>query len=163
MVQKGAPPCSAIVFFLLLPLCLAAQTGTGPSDPENLVGATLEDLLSRAGPPQSVYPVRGLEPWQDDVVFVYPSLDVYLFKDRVWQVSPRSAYRVTTGDTRLQAEAALGTGFTEIPGPGEGEYALVYAFSRRPWPLALRVNIRKAAAEGGADTVTSLYIYRSDF
>ncbi|MDR1212375.1 MAG: outer membrane protein assembly factor BamE [Spirochaetaceae bacterium] len=169
--RKGALAGAAVLhFLLLLPLCLAAQTppgnppyGTpgnppGSSGPESLIGATLEELLSLAGPPHSVYPVRGLEIWQDDVVFVYPSLDVYLFKDRVWQVSPREAYRVTTGDTREQVEAALGPVFTEIPGAREGEYALVYVFSDRPWPLALRVHFRR-----GADAVAALYIYRSDF
>jgi hypothetical protein len=159
---------SAFVCLLLLPLCLAAQTPPGNSldqgpensSPESLIGATLAELLAREGTPRSVYAVRGLEAWQDDVVFVYPSLDVYLFKDRVWQVSPREAYRVKTGDTRASAEAALGPGFTQIPGAREGEYALIYAFADRPWPLALRVNFRKGL-EG--DTVSAIYIYRSDF
>jgi hypothetical protein len=166
-----SPLFFALVFLLLLPLFSAAQTqpGNSPgrrpeiSDPESLIGATLEELLSRAGTPQSVYAVRGLEAWQDDVVFVYPSLDVYLFKDRVWQVSPQEAYRVKTGDTRAAAEAALGQDFTQIPGPGEGEYALVYVFQDRPWPLALRVNFRKGIDGLRADTVSALYIYRSDF
>jgi hypothetical protein len=167
--RKGALSGAAVFFFLLLlPLCLAAQIqpGNSPggtpdiSGPESLIGATLEELLSLAGPPQSVYPVRGLELWQDDVVFVYPSLDVYLFKDRVWQVSPLAAYRVTTGDTRERVEAALGPVFTEIP-VREGEYALVYAMSNRPWPLALRVHFKRGIA--GPDAVSALYIYRSDF
>jgi hypothetical protein len=157
---------SPFVFLLVLPLCLAAQSPAGGAaeipSPETLIGATLEELLSRAGTPLSVYAVRGLEAWQDDVVFVYPSLDVYLFKDRVWQVSPRAAYRIQTGDTREQVEAALGPGFAEIPGAREGEYALVFTFSNRAWPLALRVNLRGGSG-GRPDTVWALYIYRSDF
>jgi hypothetical protein len=170
---RGAA-CFSPLFFalaLLLPLLAAAQTPPGNptegrpeiSDPESLIGASLEELLARAGTPRSVYAVRGLEAWQDDVVFVYPSLDVYLFRDRVWQVSPQEAYRVKTGDTREAAEAALGQGFTQISGPREGEYALVYLFQDRPWPLALRVNFRKGIEGIRADTVSALYIYRSDF
>jgi hypothetical protein len=113
------------------------------------------------GAPQSVYAVRGLEVWQDDVVFVYPSMDVYLFKDRVWQVSPREACRVGTGYTREQVEEILGRAVNELPGGEEGEYALVFAFSDRPWPLALRVNFKRGT--GGNDTVWALYLYRSDF
>ncbi|MDR0389625.1 MAG: hypothetical protein LBH73_06100, partial [Spirochaetaceae bacterium] len=148
-----------------LPAQTQPSSGFRPEirDPEGLIGATLEELLAGAGTPQSVYAVRGLELWQDDVVFVYPSLDVYLFKDRVWQVSPSEAYRIKTGDTREQVEAALGPGFTEIPGGREGEYALVYVFSGRPWPLALRVNLRRGVVGGRADTVSALYIYRADF
>ncbi|MDR0876806.1 MAG: hypothetical protein LBN21_02045, partial [Treponema sp.] len=85
-----------LIFLLLLPVLppLWAQSdtpaGTGETDLSELIGLTLAEVLDRFGAPESVYAVRGVETWQDDVVFMYPDRDLYIYKDRVWQLGVSS-------------------------------------------------------------------------
>jgi hypothetical protein len=110
----------------------------------------LAELLNRFGPPRAVYPSRGDEPWQDDVVFEYNEGDFYVFKDRVWQVSVKMAYNIRIGDPKPAALLVLGDDARDL-----GDYAL---FSLPPdgWPLTLRINFN-------AGTVSAIFIYRPDF
>jgi hypothetical protein len=125
-----------------------AETG---SDPAALIGLTLGEVLARFGTPQSVQTVRGLEEWQDDVVFVYADRDLYIYRDRVWQLGLKEAYGIRTGDPQgavslvlgEAAEAHAGYVLADLPG--------------RSWPLTIRVNLDSAGR------VTGLFIYRSDF
>lgn len=126
-------------------------------DPAALIGLTLGDLINRFGMPQSVYAVRGLEDWQDDVVFVYPLGDFYVFRDRVWQLGLKSAYGIRIGDPRAAVELVL------------GDRAEVFAdhfllsLPGKSWPLMLRVNVGGAANGGSAGAVSALFVYRPDF
>jgi lipid II:glycine glycyltransferase (peptidoglycan interpeptide bridge formation enzyme) len=119
-------------------------------DPASLIGLNLETLFSRYGTPESVHAVRGLEPWQDDVVFVYNDWDLYIYKDRVWQLGLKSAYGVSLGDRR---EAVLLTA---------GEKAQVFdgyvlfPLSGHSWPLVLRANLDSSGL------VSAIFVYRSD-
>ena len=85
-----------LLFFLSLPL-LPAQ---GSADELSLVGITLNELILRFGVPRSVSAARGLEEWQDDVVFEYGDRDYYVYKDRVWQVALKAAMGLKAGDSR---------------------------------------------------------------
>ncbi|QQO08934.1 hypothetical protein [Breznakiella homolactica] len=149
------------VFFVMFPgRVLSAQdtekTETIPAgersgiDPLLLIGADLNGIIRQFGIPESVYAVRGLEPWQDDVVFVYPPLDIYFFKDRVWQVATVSGFGIRTGDPRERVSEVLGTPLRDEEG------YLVFSLPGRAWPAALRVNF-----SGGS--VSGLFVYRSDF
>ena len=119
-------------------------------DPGTFIGLTLADLIRVLGAPRSVYPVRGIEEWQDDVVFVYDEGDFYIIKDRVWQIGLASAYRIQAGDSR----AAVSLYFGEALSSGE-DYA-IYPLKGQHWPLALRCNFDSAGR------VTAIFIYRSD-
>jgi hypothetical protein len=137
---------------------LWSQDAAAPMDPQSqedpsaLIGLTLEALITRFGPPQSVYALRGLENWQDDVVFVYPLGDFYVFRDRVWQLGLQSAYGIRVGDPRAAAELALGDGAENF------EDHILLSLPGKGWPLAFRVNL---SAEGGG--VSALFVYRPDF
>jgi hypothetical protein len=143
-------------YALLLILWLAgavpgwSQSETA-SDPALLVGLTLESVFSRYGPPKSVYTVRGLEAWQDDVVFEYDEGDFYVYKDRVWQLGLKSAYGITLGAHRAEVVLVLGEGDQNF------DDHILYSLPSRSWPLTLRVNLNAAG------TVSALFIYRSDF
>jgi hypothetical protein len=130
-------------------------------DPAALIGLTLEALVNRFGPPQSVYALRGLEEWQDDVVFVYPQGDFYVFRDRVWQIGLKSAYGIRIGDPRSAVELALGD-----KAEGLGDHVLV-SLPERGWPLMFRVNLAGSTVAGSAGgrggTVSALFVYRPDF
>jgi hypothetical protein len=138
---------------VLLASALPAQTGTGPvpEDPVLLIGLSLDTLVFRYGPPQSVYAVRGLEEWQDDVVFVYNDWDLYIFQDRVWQVGLKSAYGIFLGDPQGVAPLILGEEVRNFEG------YLLYSLPPRSWPIQMRMNLD---AQG---RISAIYIYRSDF
>lgn len=121
------------------------------SDPSVWLGATLPQILGSFGAPQAVYSVRGPEPWQDDVVFVYDAVELYWFKDRVWQVRCNAAYGVRFGDSKENVVAALGEPLQRL------ESDFVYQRPSRAWPLRLRL---KFGESGG---VTDFYVYRADF
>ncbi|GHV63376.1 hypothetical protein AGMMS49587_13220 [Spirochaetia bacterium] len=123
-------------------------------DPAALIGLTLEALINRFGTPQSVYAVRGFEQWQDDVVFVYPQGDFYVFRDRVWQLALQSAYGIRVGDPRAAVELVLGD-----KAEGFGDHFLL-SLPGRGWPLMFRVNLGAGTA---ADRVSALFVYRPDF
>ncbi len=120
-------------------------------DPSSFLGATLSQVLETFGAPKTVHSVRGPEAWQDDVVFVYEDLDVYWFRDRVWQVRADSAYGLKAGDTRELAISLLGEPLHRL------EDAFVYQLPSRAWPIRLRVGFD---AEG---RLTKLFVYRADF
>jgi hypothetical protein len=138
----------------MLPVLLwpQAQADTLPreNDPASYIGYSLEDLLRRFGVPRSVYAVRGLVEWQDDVVFVYDEGDFYIIKDRVWQVGLKSAYLIQAGDTR----PAVFLSFGEALASGE-DYA-IFLLRGQHWPLAWRCNFDSNGR------VTTIFIYRSD-
>lgn len=121
------------------------------ADPAALIGISLEELITRFGVPDSVHAVRGLEEWQDDVVFVYGSRDFYIFKDRVWQLGLKSFSGVGVGARRDMIALMLGEG-VEI----RGDHALL-PLTGRPLPLVLRFNTDRR------DMVSAIFIYRSDF
>jgi hypothetical protein len=129
---------------------------TGQALPEAVkeaayIGMKLDELIVRYGPPRSVYASRGLELWQDDVVFVYGEGDFYIFRDRVWQAGLRSACGVSVGDFKPAVVLTLGGEAAD-----EGDYIL-FPLPPAGWPLMLRVNFNAAGR------VAAIYIYRPDF
>jgi hypothetical protein len=144
----------AAAFFRLPAQNSARNTPGEPgtvSAPESLIGLTLEGLYSLFGPPKEVYGVRGAEEWQDDVVFVYPQGDFYVYRDRVWQLGLGAARGVRVGDPRPAALLALG-GEAE-----EHDDYLLLPLREGSWPMSLRVNL------GDSGLVTAIFLYRSDF
>ncbi|GHU87269.1 hypothetical protein FACS189476_02430 [Spirochaetia bacterium] len=147
-----------VLFFIIFiggaaPALWPQETAGGADDPSALIGLTLEALLNRFGIPQSVYAVRGLEDWQDDVVFVYQAGDFYVFRDRVWQIGLKSAYGIRVGDPRAAVELALGDKAEVF------EDHFLLSLPGKAWPLMLRVNLSGPAGAG----VSALFIYRPDF
>jgi hypothetical protein len=143
-----------LVLFLGTVMNLHPQDAAGDAfggEPADFIGLTLQQLLDRYGAPQSVYAVRGLEEWQDDVVFVYGAGDFYIFKDRVWQLGLKSAYKIKSGDSRQVALLVFGEDTED-----NGDH-IIQVLKGRNWPMKLRCNFDSAGK------VTGLFIYRSDF
>ena len=160
-MMKGRTPLFVtllvILLFLLLPYLAAQGYPDGASGIKadtgsiNLVGITVDELIRRFGAPRSVYAVRGLEEWQDDVVFVYEQGDLYIYKDRVWQVGLKSAMGIKAGDTRGAVSMILGSA-AETRGN-----SLFYPVNEFPWPLMLRCEFDSSGR------VQVIFIYRTDF
>ena len=141
--------------FLLL-LCalpqLHSQTqeSSAEADPVSFVGLSLDELLSRFGTPRAVYASRGLEEWQDDVVFVYEQFNFYVHRDRVWQVRLRTIRGINIGDPRGVLSLILGA---QLSTRGN---SMFYPLNDRPWPLMLRFDFDSAGI------VEAIFIYRTD-
>jgi hypothetical protein len=137
---------------MLWPLPSLAAQERPLSDGENAVGFTLKEVFSYYGQPDTVHAARGYEEWQDDVVFVYDSLklDVYIYKDRVWQVCVQSALSLKKGDRKAAALLALGNGVEVRDG------YLLYHYPNSVWPKYARFNL------DATDRITTIYIYRPD-
>jgi hypothetical protein len=150
--MKSAAGPGRTLFVLLLWLFGGVSAfSQSAADPSQLVGMTLESVFSRFGVPKAVYALRGLESWQDDVVFEYEDLDLYIYKDRVWQAGLKEAYGIALGDHRSAAVLALGEGYQNF------EDHILFSLPGGGWPLMLRINLNAAGS------VSALFIYRSGF
>jgi hypothetical protein len=141
---------AVLVFFVLADFSYADEISAG-NDPASYVGFTLEMLFAELGMPTSVHAVRGMEIWQDDVVFVYPAIEIYLFKDRVWQICPISVYDMKIGDAIDHVKTTMGE-----PIVSTDQY-LLYRLPSQSWPMMLRINLNQE------EKAASFFIYRSDF
>jgi hypothetical protein len=125
-------------------------------EPEELLGLSLQEAFQRFGSPIQVGVVRGAEPWQDDVVFIYPEgVSFFWFQDRIWQVRlvapyPGKVRGIQIGDAREQVREVLGT-----PYFAEEEWFL-YHFVGSSFPIRIRIFFRQG-------TVEDIYLYRGDF
>ena len=142
-----------LFLFALFAACspLWPEDSFTPGDPFSLLGARLGELVSRLGPPEAAYAVRGNEEWQDDVVFVYSEGDFYIAKDRVWQIALKSVYGFRLGDPKPAALLVLGEEARDL-----GDHALV-PIPGGGWQRMLRVNFNDAGR------VSAIFAYRSDF
>lgn len=140
------------VFFIFPSFAQNAQSRekAAVQDPAALIGTTLADLFSGYGAPKSVYPVRGLAPWQDDVVFTYDNIEFFISGNRVWQVKIQSFGTFKQSDPKAQVLLAMG------PGQDFDGYSLFHLPSK-VWPLMLRVNWDTSGR------AQAIYLYRSDF
>jgi len=137
-----------LCFFLFSGTLVFAQAEA--QDPAQLIGLTISELYSQYGAPKQVYAVRGVDAWQDDVVFVYENGEFFIVGSRVWQLKLPSAYAIKDGDTRTAVTRTLGEGRSF-----EG-YTL-YQMPGKAWPIVLRVNWDASGRAAG------IYVYRSDF
>jgi hypothetical protein len=120
-------------------------------DPVTLIGTGLGELLVLFGPPENVYAVRGVEEWQDDVVFEYNNIDFYLFRNRVWQITAPKINNISIGDPKAVIELVYGDKLHD-----KGTY-IITEIPNRAWKIETRYNID---ANG---KITAIYIYRTDY
>jgi len=150
-----------IELFFLFSFALGAQQAlirnqpvyAGFSNDEHIafVGMTISELIGRFGPPGSVTTERGVEVWQDDVVFQYNGADFYIFRDRVWQVKIGSTHGISNGDRKAVVLLALGYRAADM-----GNYMLI-SITGKSWPMMIRIDF------SNTEQVAAIYIYRSDF
>ncbi|MDR1232436.1 MAG: hypothetical protein LBK61_13670 [Spirochaetaceae bacterium] len=120
------------------------------ADAVNLIGMSLAEMFENFGPPRAVYASRGVEVWQDDVVFEYEGVDFYIYKDRVWQVSLDAGGGISKGDPRAAVLLVLGGAARD------NENHILGKLASASWPLEWRFNI-----ENGR--VSAIYLYRMDY
>jgi len=146
------------IFLLLLFLTfsLHAQerplnTGLSIEEQQAFVGMMLSEVIDRFGPPRTVAVARGIELWQDDVVFRYTGVDFYIFRDRVWQVRFLATHGVSIGDRKETVLHTLGEMAEDME-----EYVLL-PIDGQNWPLILRVNFNND------ENVNAIFLYHPYF
>jgi len=127
------------------------KTAKNIGTPLELIGLTIDELLSDFGPPAAVYPVRGIREWQDDVVFEYEDLDFYIFRNRVWQVSVKKANGIAVGDPKKTVELVHGDKARD-----KGAFFIV-EIPNLPWETAFRYDIDSNGK------VSAIFLYRMDY
>jgi hypothetical protein len=135
---------------LAINLPLLAQP-VGSDEQFAYVGMTLTELFERFGVPRAVIAARGIEHWQDDVIFQYADADFFIHRDRVWQVRVPSVQGIRNRDRKAAVLLTLGDTAED-----RGSYVL-FPVLGKSWPLLLRVNFNDSGQ------VNALYIYRPDF
>lgn len=141
---------------LLLAVTLGAQerplnTGLTVDEQYALIGMTIADVIEHYGPPRTVAVARGIELWQDDVVFQYTGVDFYIYRDRVWQVKFNTIHGISNGDPKTAVLLTLGNTVED-----KGDHVL-FPVSGRDWQLMLRVNFNNTGQ------VSSIFLYRPGF
>jgi hypothetical protein len=119
-------------------------------DAVSLIGMDISELVENFGAPDAVYASRGIEPWQDDVVFEYSGVDFYIYKDKVWQLSLDAGYGISKGDPRAAVLLVLGEAAQD------NEKYILGRLRDTSWPVEWRFNI-----ENGR--VSAIYLYRMDY
>jgi hypothetical protein len=155
----GPAPVLCLLLSLALGPALAAEPARGglgdEPDLASLVGLSLSEAIERFGAPEEVYVLRGEEPWQDDIGFVYSGgLHLFWYRNRVWQVRldirySGEVYRLRMGATRERVSSTMGSPWREE------EAALVYHLEDRGYPLRLRFYFEE-------DLLVDIYCYRGD-
>jgi hypothetical protein len=126
------------------------RTPSAYENPVDFIGMSVTELFENFGPPAAVYASRGIETWQDDVVFEYSGVDFYIYKDKVWQLSLNAGKGIQTGDPRAAVLLVLGETAKDNGGHILGR------LRNASWPLEWRFNI-----EDGK--VSAIYLYRMDY
>jgi NAD/NADP transhydrogenase beta subunit len=137
--------------FILIITPLWSQQTSAADEQFSFIGMTLAELIERFGIPSSVNAVRGIEDWQDDVVFQYPQGNFYIYRDRVWQVSLTSVYGINNRDRKASVMLILGSTAED-----RGDH-VIFPVTGKNWPLMMRVNFSSSGL------VSAIYIYRPDF
>jgi hypothetical protein len=135
--------------FLTINFPLCAQP-VGSNEQFAYIGMTLTELFERFGVPKTVVAARGIEHWQDDVIFQYTDADFFIPRDRVWQVRRTSIQGIRNRERKAAVLLTLGDKAED-----RGNYVL-FPVSNKDWPLILRVNFSDSGQ------VNVIYIYRPD-
>lgn len=145
--------------FLFVAALVSAQPAAPslPEDPGELLGLTPTQVLERFGAPARVFPVRGPEAWQDDVVFDYDGgFSLFLCLDRVWQVRLARPYAATVLGFSLGSDASRALSVFGVP-TLQAEGVLEWILPGSAWPVRLR------GLGDPSGSITELFIYRADF
>ena len=144
---------------LLSMLLFAAPTGQVCAeealDLSALIGLTLEETYQSLGAPLEVYPLRGTEPGQDDVVFFYPGhLYLFWFQNRVWQARTDGRYQGTVFSVRMGVSRQR---VLEVMGRPVQEFedSLVFHLEDRGYPVQARFYFEN-------ECLSDVYCFRGD-
>jgi hypothetical protein len=130
------------------------------SDPLSQIGLTLHDLFESSRIPDEVFPNRGVEEREDNVVFYYSEgVYFFLYENRVWQVRydryfSETFYTLKLGMSRTQV---LSNSLEkELLPLVSGEDYLTFQISDSPYPVRMKLYFVD-------ELLDDFYLYRADF
>lgn len=122
----------------------------------SFLGMEPEAVIETLGPPERIYPFRGSEDWQDNVIFFY-SRRIYLFwyNNRVWQVRldgeyTGSVFDFQMGDGKDKVIETLGEPYVS------DDRSLIYYLPDQGYPVKMRLFFQE-------NVLSDFYLYRGDF
>ncbi len=134
----------------------AAGAGAADFDPTQYIGLGLKSALDALGAPAQVFSFRGQDDSQDDVVFFYPDyLYLFWYRNRVWQVrcDRRFARPMFGFAMGMPREVVERTATRQFMAKGD---SLFFDLEDAKSPLRVRLVFSN-------DTLSDIYVYRSDF
>ena len=133
------------------------------SSPDEILGLTPAEAYQKMGAPFEIFPMRGENEWQDDVVFYY-SNHVYLFwfKNRVWQFRADKRFEGTIlglkiGLSRKEVNKMIGKPFKN------NDSSEVYLNPKNITRYETGFPVRMKVFYDDDNMTTDIYIYRGDF
>jgi hypothetical protein len=126
------------------------------------LGFSIEQVYENYGIPAEIFPFRGEEEWQDNVVFYFPNhFYLFWFQNRVWQVRIDTRYSpyfmgIRMGMSKADVTRKLGEPFYIDTD------SIVYNLPDQGVPVRMRLffSISEPAI---ISELTDVYIYRGDF
>lgn len=121
------------------------------------LGWTLDEALSWLGTPETMFPFRGDEATEDNIVFYYPnSLYLFWFKDRVWQLRVDENWKGEIDGVRMGMKQNR---ITRLWGPAINDWDEnpTWTLPDRGYPVRIRLYF------DDNDRLVDLYVYRSDW
>lgn len=125
-------------------------------DPLPLIGMDPSSALQAFGPPREIFPFRGVEKGEDNVVFFYDDyLYIFWFRSRVWQVRfdrrfDGEVLGLSLGMRREQVERASTRALISA---GDSLY---FDVAGARYPVRVRLMF-------DSDALSDIYVYRSDY
>ena len=148
-------PLFFILFFLAIlaiPFAIHAQS----FDPLGLIGLDPASALQTLGPPVEVFPYRGADAAEDNVVFFYPDFTyLFWFRNRVWQVRFDQRFTGTVFGLKLGMRQEV----VGLP----GNWRLIEAGDSLyfdPLEADYPIRVRLVFSEG---LLHDIYVYRRDY
>jgi hypothetical protein len=122
----------------------------------SFLGMEPEEAVETLGAPWQVYPYRGKEDWQDNVIFFYSNrLYLFWYNNRVWQVRLDKEYSGSVFDFSMGAEREK---ILELLGKpfAEDELSIIYFLPDQGYPVKMRLFFKD-------NCLSDFYLYRGDF
>jgi len=122
----------------------------------SFIGMNPLEALEILGPPGEIYPYRGREDWQDNVVFFYSDrLYLFWYDNRVWQIRLDGNYTglvfdFSMGDSKEKILDSMGKPFAR------DDRSLIYFLPDKGYPVKMRLFFEE-------NRLSDFYLYRGDF
>ncbi|MDA3811248.1 MAG: hypothetical protein PF518_13075 [Spirochaetaceae bacterium] len=145
------------IFSLML---LPALQAFDANETLSYLGATISEIFEYPVIPEEIYPNRGIEEDEDNVIFYYSNgFYLFLFENRVWQVRYDRNYKEAILDLKMENTMVqiladkLEEGITPL---FSGDNYLTFQIAESPYPVRMKLFFTD-------DKLDDLYIFRADF
>lgn len=130
------------------------------SEPLTLIGLGVSEIFKYSESPEEIFPNRGIEEDEDNVVFYYPGgIYLFIYQNRVWQVRYDRTYTKSLLDAEMGMDRSQilidsrAEGYVPL---SEGDDFLTFQIFSVPYPVRIKMYFEE-------EKLDDLYVYRADF